>query len=308
MTKSLREKRIGVLMGGLSAEREVSLRTAEAVVKALRRKGYRPLPVDVGRDVAGDLRRRKIDIAFLSLHGKGGEDGTIQGLLESMGIPYTGSGVLGSAVAMDKKYSKWIFTGRRLPTPAFTMLDASSLEGRGWPCPQLRPPVVVKPPTEGSTIGVSLVKKAGHLRPALKEALRYGKEAMVEKYIPGRELTVGILGDRALPVIEVVVEGGFYDYGAKYRSSTTQYLVPAPVHAATSRRLQALAVKAQVALGCRGATRVDFRLDPHGKAWLLEINTIPGMTETSLLPKAAAAAGIGFDELVEWMLKEAVER
>jgi D-alanine-D-alanine ligase len=308
VTKGLREKRIGVLMGGLSAEREVSLRTAEAVVKALRRKGYRPLPVDVGRDVAGDLRRRRIEVAFLSLHGRGGEDGTIQGLLESMGIPYTGSGVLGSAVAMDKKYSKWIFTGRRLPTPPFAMLDASFLGGRGWPCPRLRPPVVVKPPTEGSTIGVSLVKKAGELRPALKEALRYGDEAMVEKYIPGRELTVGILGDRALPVIEVVAEGGFYDYGAKYKSSTTRYLVPAPLHAATARRLQVLAVKAQLALDCSGATRVDFRLDPRGKAWLLEINTIPGMTETSLLPKAAAAAGIEFDDLVEWMLKEAVER
>jgi D-alanine-D-alanine ligase len=306
--KNLRARKIGVLMGGLSAEREVSLATGGAALKALKRRGYRAVPVDVGRDIASDLRRRRIEIAFVALHGRGGEDGTIQGLLESMGIAYTGSGVLGSALAMDKKLSKWVFASQRLPTPGFVVLAEPDLPSRGWPCPELRPPVVVKPTREGSTIGIGLVRKAGEMRPALKEAFRHGEEVMVERYVPGRELTVGLLGEKALPVIEIQAEGGFYDFQAKYRSSTTRYLVPAPLGAATAHRLQSLAVRAQAALSCSGATRVDFRLDPRGRAWLLEVNTIPGMTETSLLPKAAQEAGMSFDDLVEWILQEAVKR
>jgi D-alanine-D-alanine ligase len=294
-------------MGGLSAEREVSLRTGDAALKALKRRRYRAVPVDVGRNIAGDLRRRKIEIAFVALHGRGGEDGTIQGMLESMGIPYTGSGVLGSALAMDKKLSKWIFSSQRLPTPAFEVLQEAQVPPGRWPCARLRTPVVVKPTREGSTIGIGIVKQVRGMKSALQEAFLHGKEVMIERYIPGRELTVGVLGDRPLPVIEVVAEGGFYDYRAKYRSSTTRYLVPAPLPRRTSRRLQELAVKAHTVLGCSGATRVDFRLDPRGKAWLLEVNTIPGMTETSLLPKAAEEAGMSFDDLVEWILQEAVK-
>jgi len=306
--KNLRTRRVGVLMGGLSAEREVSLSTGGAALKALKRRGYRAVPVDVGRDIAAVLRRRRIEVAFIALHGRGGEDGTIQGLLESMGIPYTGSGVLGSAVAMDKKLSKWVFASQRLRTPEFAVLKEPELPSRGWPWRSLRPPVVVKPTREGSTIGIGLVRKAGELRPALKKAFRHGEEVMVERYVPGRELTVGVLGEKALPVIEIKPQGGFYDYRAKYGSSTTRYLVPAPLRAAAVRRLQDTAVKAQAVLGCSGATRVDFRLDPRGRAWLLEVNTIPGMTESSLLPKAAQEAGMGFDDLVEWILKEAVKR
>ncbi len=299
------KRRVGVLMGGLSAEREVSLKTGGAVMEALRRRGYRPLAIDVGRDIARDLSRRRIGIAFVALHGRGGEDGSIQGLLESMNVPYTGSGVLASALAMDKKYSKLIFANRRLPTAPFTVLR-DVVGGRKWPFPGLRPPVVVKPTREGSTIGISLVKRLRDLPPALTEAFRYGSEVMVEKYIPGRELTVGVLGDRALPVVEVRAAGGFYDYQAKYGSTTTRYLVPAPLPVRLSGRLRKMAVAAHRVLDCRGATRVDFRLSPEGKPFILEVNTIPGMTPTSLLPKAAREDGIEFDELVEWILCDAV--
>lgn len=297
--------RVGVLMGGLSAEREVFLKTGGAIAGALKVKGYRTTAIDVGRDIADQLRRRAIDVAFVALHGRGGEDGAIQGLLESTGIPYTGSGILSSALAMDKKYSKWIFRTHRLPTAPFVVLDGPPLPSRRWPFPRLRPPVVVKPTCEGSTIGIGLVKKVGELGPALKTAFRYGSEVMVEKYVPGRELTVGVLGDRPLPVVEIVAPGGFYDYRAKYRSSSTRYLVPAPLDGRKARRLQETALKAHGALGCRGATRVDFRLAPEGKPFILEVNTIPGMTATSLLPKAAAEAGISFEDLVETILLEA---
>lgn len=302
--KGLREKRIGVLMGGLSAEREVSLKTGGAILKALRKRGYRAGKVDVGRDIARDLRRRRIEIAFVALHGRGGEDGTIQGLLESMTIPYTGSGVLASAMAMDKKISKWIFASQGLPTAPFTVLSEKPPSGGRWPISGLKPPVVVKPTCEGSTIGVSLVKKAGDLRAALNRAFRCGPEVMVEAYIPGRELTVGVLGDRALPVVEISAAGGFYDYKAKYDSGTTVYEVPASLPASLAARLQKMAVKAHAALGCRGGTRVDFRLTPEKRPFMLEVNTIPGMTETSLLPKAAREAGMEFEDLVEWILLE----
>jgi D-alanine-D-alanine ligase len=292
-------------MGGLSAEREVSLKTGGAVMEALRRRGYRPLAIDVGLDIARDLRRRRVDIAFVALHGRGGEDGSIQGLLESTNIPYTGSGVLASALAMDKKHSKMIFSALRLPTAPFTVLR-DAVEGRKWPFPKLRPPVVIKPTREGSTIGISLVRKLRELPPALTEAFRYGDQVMVEKYIPGRELTVGVLGDRALPVVEVRAEGGFYDYQAKYSSTTTRYLVPAPLNPRLGGRLRKMAVAAHQALDCRGATRVDFRLSPEGKPYILEVNTIPGMTPTSLLPKAALEEGLEFEDLVEWILCDAL--
>jgi D-alanine-D-alanine ligase len=301
-------RRVGVLMGGLSAERDVSLATGRAVVDALRRKGYRAASLDAGRDVAAQLGRRRVEIAFIALHGKGGEDGAIQGLLETAGIPYTGSGVLSSALAMDKKYSKWLFKTHRLPTAPFLVLRGGVPEGRRWPFPGLRPPVVVKPTCEGSTIGVRLVKKVKELSPALRAAFRFGREVMVEQYIPGRELTVGVLGEEALPVIEVVAPKGFYDYRAKYRSTSTRYLVPAPLESRLASRLQAMALAAHGALGCSGATRVDFRLQPDGKPFLLEVNTVPGMTETSLLPKAAQAAGVSFEDLVEWILLDAAAR
>lgn len=302
MKNNAKKMKVAVLMGGLSAEREVSLKTGGAIAGALKGRGYRVVPLDVTREIARDLRRHRIAAAFVALHGRGGEDGAMQGLLESMAIPYTGSGVLASALAMDKKHSKWVFTRNRLPHAPFAVFTRDVLSRKDWPCGSLAPPLVVKPTCEGSTIGISVVRKKGDLKKALKGAFRHGDEVLVEEYIAGRELTVGVLGDRPLPIVEIVAAGGFYDYRAKYRSGTTKYLVPAKLERPMIRRLQRIALAANEALGCRGASRVDFRLRRDGRPYLLEVNTIPGMTETSLLPKAAAADGLSFGELVEWIL------
>jgi len=294
---------VGVLMGGSSAEREVSLRTGAAILAALRRSGHRAVGVDAGADLPRVLARRKVGVAFIALHGRGGEDGTVQGLLECLGIPYTGSGVLASALAMDKKQSKWVFRAHGLPTPDFEVLGRGT---RGaWPLARLEPPVVVKPICEGSSVGISVVRSRGALARALKAAFRYDPEALVETYVPGRDLTVGILGDLPLAVVEMRPRGGFYGYGPKYDAGATEYLVPAPLTARQTARTREVALAAHRALGCRGASRVDFRLDERGRPQLIEVNTIPGMTATSLLPKSADAAGIGFDELVNRILAAA---
>jgi len=294
---------VGVLMGGRSAEREVSLRTGAAILAALRRLGHRAIGIDAGPDLPLQLARKKVDVAFIALHGRGGEDGTVQGLLECLGIPYTGSGVLASALAMDKKQSKWGFHAHKLSTPDFEVLTSGA---RGaWPLARLEPPVGVKPVCEGSSVGVSVVRTRGAMARALKLACRYDSEALVETYVAGRDLTVGVLGDQALAVVEMRPRGGFYGYGSKYTDGQTEYLVPAPLTARQTARTQELALAAHGALGCRGASRVDFRLDERGRPQLIEVNTIPGMTATSLLPKSAAAAGIGFDELVARILAAA---
>jgi D-alanine-D-alanine ligase len=301
--EEIRKRTVGVLMGGLSAERDVSLRTGAAILAALGRLGYRAVGIDAGPGLARDLERRKVGVAFLALHGRGGEDGTVQGLLACLGIPFTGSGVLASALAMDKKYSKWIFRTHRLPTPAFATAAAGARSS--WETLRLAPPVVVKPVREGSTIGLSVVRSRGGLAKALALAFRHDDEALVEAYVPGRDLTVGVLGDEALAVVEMRPRGGLYDYRAKYTAGGTEYLCPAPLPARLAARVRRLSLAAHRALGCRGASRVDFRLDGGGRPFLLEVNTIPGMTETSLLPKSAAEAGIGFDALVERILLDA---
>jgi D-alanine-D-alanine ligase len=301
--RQMKQRVVGVLLGGHSAEREVSLRTGAAILAALGRLGHRSVGIDAGRDLAQALVRRKVDVAFIALHGRGGEDGTVQGLLECLGIPYTGSGVLASALAMDKKQSKWVFRAHGLPTPDFEVLARGA--HRGWPLERLEPPVVVKPVCEGSTVGMSVVRTRGALARALATAFRYDAEALVEAFVPGRDLTVGVLGDTVLPAVEMRPRGGFYSYRAKYTAGATEYLVPAPLTTRQLARTQKLALAAHRALGCRGASRVDFRLDAGGRPRLLEVNTIPGMTETSLLPKAAAVAGIGFDELVGRILADA---
>ncbi len=295
-TQQMKQAMVGVLMGGRSAEREVSLRTGAAILAALRRCGRRAVGIDAGRDLPQVLARRKVGVAFIALHGRGGEDGTVQGLLESLGIPYTGSGVLPSALAMDKKQSKWIFRAHGLPTPDFEVL-ARGVRG-AWPLARLETPVVVKPVCEGSSVGMSVVRTRGALAKALAKACRYDPEVLVEAFVPGRDLTVGVLGDLVLPAVEMRPRGGFYSYRAKYTAGATEYLVPAPLTARQAALTENLALAAYRALGCRGASRVDFRLEKRGQPLLLEVNTIPGMTETSLLPKAASAAGIGFDELV----------
>ena len=302
--KKFKEKQIGVLMGGMSSEREISLKTGAAILSALIRKGYRAVPVEADSRVAERLQQSGIEVAFIALHGTFGEDGTVQGLLEMLGVPYTGSGVLASALAINKVASKKIFLYHGLPTPDFQVLDAQAgppdelSRQITLPCP-----VVIKPAEEGSTIGISLVSEKEKLAGALAEASRYDRQLLVEKYIAGRELTAAVLDGRPLPLVEIIPEGGFYDYEAKYLSrGKTHYIVDPAIGEAQGAAVKELAVRAFQALGCSGAARVDFMLSDTGEPFILEINTIPGMTETSLLPKAALKAGLDFEALVEQIL------
>jgi len=296
----LKTKKIAVLMGGLSAEREISLRTGRAVLSALQQSGYAAVGIDAGRDLPAQLASAQAEVAFIALHGRYGEDGTVQGLLEVLGIPYTGSGVLASSVAMDKVSTKKILLYHELPTPAFDVFhrgeNLSALLDR---CRHF--PLVVKPAREGSTIGVSIVRTPEELSAGVEEALAHDDLVLVEDFISGLEVTVGVLDGVALPVIQVVPKGGFYDFQAKYTAGQTEYLVPAPLDGALYERLQQVSVAAFRALGCCGAARVDFMVRER-EFYCLEVNTIPGMTETSLLPKAARQAGIEFAELVERIL------
>ena len=295
----LAQGRIGVLMGGQSSEREVSLRTGAAVHRALCRRGYDAVTIDVGPTLSRELQDQKIAVAFLALHGPGGEDGSIQGFLETLGIPYTGSGVHASAVGMHKVTTKTVLAAHGIPVPAGSA--------------KLRWPVVVKPASEGSTIGVTIVKKPAQWDEALALAHRYDRDAMVEAYIPGHEVTVSLLGRKdevplALPAVEIVAPDGFYDFSAKYEKGKTRYLCPAPLASAITKQIRNLALRTYDVLGCAGAARVDFRITPRGRPYVLEINTVPGMTETSLLPMAAAQAGIEYEELTERILESAIAR
>jgi D-alanine-D-alanine ligase len=308
----LKRARVGVLMGGLSAEREVSLRSGENVYQALVRRGYQAERVVI--DDPDELfdRLTGIEVAFLCLHGGIGEDGTIQLLLELMGIPYTGSGPLASALAMDKLAAKKAFKKARLPTALHLEYRGESWDewaervskGLGFPC-------VIKPLREGSTLGVHIVQDAEGLIKASKETQKKYREFFVERYIPGVEVTTGTLRvegeERALIPIELRPKSSFYDYKAKYTPGMTEFIIPADLDEKTLKRVQELTLKAHKALGCFGFSRVDLRVTAEGEIFLLEVNTLPGMTETSDLPKSAAAAGISFDELVELMLQTAVE-
>jgi D-alanine-D-alanine ligase len=296
-------KRIVVLMGGLSAEREVSLRTGTAVLRALQESGLDAVGLDAGHDLPARLRELAAEVVFISLHGRFGEDGTVQGLLELLQIPYTGSGVLASSVAMNKLVTKQLLLHHGVDTPTCVAYRAGD-DQAALLAAQQSYPLVVKPAREGSTIGVSIVEDAVGLQAGLVEALRHDSLVLVEEFIAGAEVTVGVLGDQPLPVIQVVPKGGFYDYQSKYTPGQTEYLLPAPLPAEILDRLQTAAVAACRALGCRGAARVDF-IVRGDRLFCLEVNTIPGMTETSLLPKAAAAAGINFRELVLRILADA---
>jgi D-alanine-D-alanine ligase len=318
--KPLTKVRIGVLMGGQSSERDVSLRTGRAVHRALQARGYHAVPIDVNAAIIRQLRTNRVKMAFLALHGPGGEDGTMQGLLEIMGIPYTGSGVRASAIAMHKVTTKTVLASYGIPVPPGAVLQKGRRgEPKSLPA-GLRWPVVVKPAAEGSTIGVSIVRRASDWLPALKEAYRYDREVIVESYIAGHEIAVSVLacpesGRRAgparpvaLPAVEIVAPGGFYDYAAKYTKGRTRYLCPAPLPGGLKTRIAELAVRTYEVIGCDGAARVDFRVTPHGKPYVLEVNTIPGMTETSLLPMAAARAGMDYEALTERILLSALRR
>jgi len=311
----LTRARIGVLMGGQSPEREVSLRTGTAVHRSLSRRGYDAVAIDVGPTLYRDLQEQKIEIAFVSLHGPGGEDGVIQGFLETVGIPYTGSSLQANALGMHKVTTKTILAAYKIPVPAGTVIKRGEKvsSGTALRSAKLRWPVVVKPASQGSTIGVTIIRKPSQWSEALELAHRYDREAMVEAYIPGHEVTVSLIGSgegvpTVLPPVEIVAPEGFYDFSAKYEKGKTRYLCPAPLSAAITKEIRALALKTYQVMGCDGAIRVDFRITPRGRPYVLEINTVPGMTETSLLPMAAAQAGIDYDELTERILQSALVR
>jgi D-alanine-D-alanine ligase len=280
-------------MGGPSAERAVSLRSGAAIARGLREAGYETTEVDV-RD--RNLRLPgETDAVFLALHGEFGEDGEIQSLLNRMGIPYTGSGAAASRLAFDKALCKPKFLRNGIPTPAYEILE------RGQPR-RLPLPVVTKPPRQGSSVGAHRVFTEPEWPAAAEDTLRYGDAMLVEAYVPGRELTVGIVDREALPAVEIVAPDGWYDYRAKYTQGLTSYRVPAPLDDGIRRACREIALEVFHTLGCRGLGRVDFRLSPDNRLYALEINTIPGFTETSLLPKAAAAAGMDFPSLCDAIL------
>lgn len=299
-------KHVAVLMGGWSAEREISLRSGKACADALERSGHQVSRIDVDRDVAATLRARKPDLALNVLHGRPGEDGTLQGLLEVLGIPYSHSGVLASALAMKKDIAKSVLKAAGVPVPGGMVVARAEAAKR-----HLLPlPYVIKPVAEGSSVGVFIMRE-DHKHPP-QELTRadwaFGDQVLVEPYIPGKELTCAVMGDRALGVIEIVPTVRFYDYEAKYAPGGSKHLLPAPVPADTYREVQRLALAAHRALGCRGVTRSDFRFDDGLGAkglFCLEVNTQPGMTETSLVPELAAHEGISFEDLVKWMVEDA---
>jgi len=298
-------KDVAVLMGGWSAEREVSLRSGKACADALGRVGYRVSRIDVGRDVAAVLTEVRPDVALNVLHGRPGEDGTLQGVLEILGIPYTHSGVLASALAMQKDYAKIMFRAAGVPVAEDKVVSRFEAAKEHL----LPRPYVIKPIAEGSSVGVFIVTEE-HPHPPqelYRDDWTFGDKVMVERYIPGKELTCAVLGNRALDVIEIVPATRFYDYEAKYAAGGSRHVLPAQILPNVYQEVRRLALAAHNALGCRGVSRADFRYDDRGTGNLvcLEVNTQPGMTETSLVPELAAYAGITFDELVRWMVEDA---
>ena len=293
--------KVAVLMGGRSAERDISLDSGLRVLAALQRQGVDAQAFDPAERPLSDLAA--FDRAFIALHGRYGEDGTIQGALELMGVPYTGSGVMASAVGMDKWRTKLIWRAAGLPMPNFIMLDENcDFEAAER---HLGLPIFVKPACEGSSIGITRVSRVGQLQAAYREAAKHDTLVIAEQAISGGEYTVAVLGDEALPVVRIVPATEFYDYEAKYLRNDTQYLCPCGLPEAREREMRAQALSAFRILGCRGWGRVDFLMDERGAAYLLEINTSPGMTDHSLVPMAARAAGISYEQLVWRVLEQA---
>jgi D-alanine-D-alanine ligase len=331
--------KVAVLMGGTTSEREISLRTGRGMAQALRQLGHEVLAVDAanGRLLpAGDEEQgaapegaivpagpaalvsaaaiRDAEVVLIALHGGAGENGTLQALLDLAGKPYTGSGVMASAIAIHKAMSKRIFEQAGIPTPAWVLVRvdeplAASLVAGEVPAhvKELGLPLVVKPNEEGSTVGLTIVKEWTGLPAAFQLAARFGQEILLERYIEGRELTVAVLGDQALPIVEIRPKSGFYDYESKYTAGKSEYFCPADLPQPLAEHVRTLGVAAARVLDCRGVSRVDFRLDPEGTPWCLEVNTIPGMTPTSLVPMAAKAAGMSYEQVVQRMLDLALE-
>jgi D-alanine-D-alanine ligase len=295
-SRKKRFNRVAVLKGGPSTERDVSLRSGAAVAKGLHEAGYEVVEVDVWSRTL-DLPAA-IDAVFIALHGEFGEDGQVQALLEKRGVPYTGSGPRASRTSFDKRLSKDVFVQAGIPTAPYEVLGPDQPR-------TLALPVVVKPPCQGSTIGVFRVMQEEDWQPAFREAIQYDGEVLVEAFIPGRELTVGIVGETVLPAVEIVAPDGWYDYAAKYNKGQSRHLCPAPLDPATAARCGRLALETFRALNCRGLGRTDFRMTDDGTLYVLELNNIPGFTETSLLPEAAQAAGIGFSRLCAQIMEMA---
>jgi len=299
---------VAVLQGGVSSEREVSLATGAQVVVALRQAGFEVTPIDVGADlgaVIAALQAARPDAVFNALHGRFGEDGCIQGVLDWLGLPYTHSGLRASALAMDKAAAKAAFEAAGLPVAPSRIVSPEELEAAD-PLPR---PFVVKPVNEGSSVGVEIFRDGDNRRADVARGWKYDRRIMAEAYIPGRELTVAVMGDRPLDVTEIDTGHVFYDYDAKYADGGSRHTLPAPVHPAIREQALEVALRAHRALGCRGVSRADFRYDDTagepGQLYILEVNTQPGMTRTSLVPEQAAHVGIGFPELCAWMVREA---
>jgi len=308
MSKPLADRHVAVLLGGLSPEREVSLVSGKECADALERLGAKVSRVDAGRDLAQVLDRLKPDVAFNALHGAWGEDGCVQGILETLGIPYTHSGVLASALAMDKAKAKAVLAAANVAVPGGGLFNRFDV-ARDHVLP---PPYVVKPNAQGSSVGVFLVFEGANSPPreVVAESWTFGEEVMVEPYVAGKELAVAVLGEkdgaRALAVTDIVAATGFYDYDAKYGEGGSQHVIPAPIPPAVAAEAKRMAELAHEALGCRGLTRSDFRYDDVKDVLvLLEVNTQPGMTPTSLAPEQAAHVGVGFDDLVRWIVEDA---
>lgn len=299
-------KRVAVLMGGISSEREVSLNSGAQVCDALKKAGYEVTPIIVTADLVALLAALtpRPDAVFNALHGRFGEDGTIQGVLDYIGLPYTHSGVRASALAMDKVAAKALFNSAGLPVASHKVIDITELTE----CDPLPRPYVIKPVNEGSSVGVSIVREGDNHRAEIVGNWQFG-EAMAEQYIPGRELTVGVLEDRALMVTEILSAEKFYDYHAKYAAGGSRHVLPAEIPDEIAKAAKEIAVAAHKALGCRGASRADLRYDEQeGRLILLEVNTQPGMTATSLLPEQAAYEGMDFSALCAWMVEMATCR
>jgi D-alanine-D-alanine ligase len=298
-------KKVVVLYGGRSSEREVSLKSGQGCAEALRSRGYDVTLVDVDVEVAARLREAGADVAFIALHGRWGEDGAIQGLLESMAIPYTGSGVLASALGMDKVFSKLLFRDNGLKVIEYRVFPPERAEHVTVADLPFGLPAVVKPGGEGSSVGVHVARDAGALAEACRDAARYKGDLIVERYVKGTEVQVAVLDGEALGAIEVVPSREFYDYTAKYTAGATQYFYPARIPEGHYRTVCEAAERAHDALGCAGVTRSDFIVTADGSSFILEVNTLPGMTATSLAPKIAAGNGIGYADLCERLLEGA---
>jgi D-alanine-D-alanine ligase len=297
----LKNKKIGVLYGGFSSERKISILSGKSVLKALKKLKVSVCGIDVDKNIAEKIKKEKINIVYIALHGSKGENGAIQGMLEMMNIPYTGCGIFASSISMDKDTSKKFFKYMNILTPDWKTLKNSEM------IPKIKKyPVIVKPASQGSALGITIVKNAFQLTPAVKKAFKYDKEVIIENFIAGKEITVGVLNGKALPIVEIIPKGKFYDFKSKYQNGGSKHIIPAGISYNVYKTAQNYAEKIYKDLKCKSICRVDMIVDKNNKVWVLENNTIPGMTKTSLIPDASKIAGYNFENLVLKILEGAL--